>query len=79
LLRDVGIAIARLSAASAEERYASPALVHLDAEAVELDLMKPAIPEGRLSPGRRSARRNEDWMQHSSGYTKRLKTTSVDL
>jgi hypothetical protein len=54
-------------------------LVDLDAEAVELHLMKPAIPYRRLFPICRSARRNEDWMQHSGGYTKRLKTTSMDL
>jgi hypothetical protein len=37
-------AIAPLSAASAEEDHVSTVLVDLDAEAVELDLMKPAIP-----------------------------------
>jgi hypothetical protein len=42
-LRDVGIAIAPLSAASAEERHASIVLVDLNTEAVELDLMQPAI------------------------------------
>jgi hypothetical protein len=62
-----------------EERHASTVLVDLDAETVELDLMKPAIPCRRLFPICRSARRNEDWMQHSSGYTKRLKSTSMDL
>jgi hypothetical protein len=48
-LGDVGIALAPLSATSAEKRHASTVLVDLDAEAVELDLMKPAIPYRRLA------------------------------
>jgi hypothetical protein len=59
--------------------HALTVLVDLDSEAVELHLMQPAIPHWRLFPVCRSARRNEGWMQHSSGYTKRLKTTSMDL
>jgi hypothetical protein len=66
-------AVAPLSAPSAEEGHASTVLVHLDAEAVELHLMKPANTSGR------SAGRNEVWMQHFSRYTKRRKNEFTEL
>jgi hypothetical protein len=48
---DTVITVSEISAIAREESYITTALVDLDAEAVELDLMNPSTPDGRRSTG----------------------------
>ena len=57
--RHAGEAAADIEATSAQEPHEPPVAEHLDAEAVQLEFVKPPLSARRLSPGVRQAERYE--------------------